>query len=133
MRSEDIRSLLGSTVARLKLKGIGGGALQREGACGLIEFNAENYRGRLLYEDQRNEASDFREVAWPSSVRISVLLSQITNETLISNATCLPEAAHLRDQCETRGRQRQVSMPRMSWATRALQRTGQWKPGRESG
>ena len=60
---------LGSIVARSKLKGIGGGALQRVIACGLIRF----YTVNLTRIDCRMKVSlkglpnTLRGGAWPSS------------------------------------------------------------------
>ena len=59
---------LGSIVARPKLKGIGGGALQRVIACGLIRF----YTVNLTRTDSRMKVSlkglpdALRGVAWPT-------------------------------------------------------------------
>ncbi len=61
---------LGSTVARLKLKGIGGGA-HKGGGCGLIRFNARN----LTRDDSRMKVrlmvlpDKLSGGAWLSSVR----------------------------------------------------------------
>ncbi len=61
-------SYLGSIVARLKLKGIGGEALQQVIACGSIRF----YTVNLTRSDSRMKVSlkglpdTLRGVAWPT-------------------------------------------------------------------